>query len=96
MGNQCQDQAGFSDELRLIPRWAMVAAVAAFALVEYYFWVALPGHNPHPSRLPFPLRFYPRSQSILHHSILSQKLFLDHTIQGKLLIAAKTNYQNRS
>jgi hypothetical protein len=58
MGSNCQNEFGFSDELRLIPRWAIVGAFLAFVLVEYYFWVALPGHNPHPSRLPFPLRFY--------------------------------------
>lgn len=59
MGNPCQDETRFTDELRLIPRWAIVGAVLAFVLVEYYFWVALPSHNPtHPSRLPFPLRFY--------------------------------------
>ncbi|HUY81977.1 MAG TPA: zinc ribbon domain-containing protein [Acidobacteriaceae bacterium] len=47
-----------SDELKLIPRWAIVAAVVAFALVEYYFWVVLPAHRGHPSSLPVALRTY--------------------------------------
>ncbi|WP_229741122.1 zinc ribbon domain-containing protein [Silvibacterium dinghuense] len=47
-----------SEELRLIPRWSMVGALAAFALTEYYFWVVLPAHRHHPSPLPVALRFY--------------------------------------
>ena len=47
-----------SDELRLIPRWAMAGALLAFALTEYYFWVILPNHRHHPSPLPVALRFY--------------------------------------
>jgi len=58
MGDTCENQNRLSDELRLIPRWAIVGALLAFVLVEYYFWVALPGHSHHASRLPFALRFY--------------------------------------
>jgi hypothetical protein len=48
----------FSEELKLIPRWAFVGALAAFALTEYYFWVVLPHHRQHPSGLPPVLRLY--------------------------------------
>ena len=48
----------FSDELRMIPRWAIAGALAAFALTEYYFWVLLPQHRHHPSALPIVFRFY--------------------------------------
>jgi hypothetical protein len=58
MSNPCQDETRFSDDLRLIPRWSIAAAVVAFALVEYYFWIALPAHAHHASRLPFALHFY--------------------------------------
>lgn len=56
--NPCQSETRFSDELRLIPRWAIVGALLAFALVEYYFWIALPRISHHPSRLPFALHLY--------------------------------------
>jgi hypothetical protein len=58
MSNARDHEYRFSDELRLIPRWAILAAAVAFVLVEYYFWVALPGHTHTPSRLPIALRFY--------------------------------------
>ena len=58
MVNPCQDETRFSDELSLIPRWSMVGALLAFALVEYYFWVILPAHRQHPSALPLALRVY--------------------------------------
>jgi hypothetical protein len=58
MGNSDQNETRFSDDLRLIPRWAVAGALLAFALVEYYFWVVLPVHRQHPSALPFALRFY--------------------------------------
>jgi hypothetical protein len=47
---------GVNDDTRLIPVWSIVAAVAAFVLVEYYFWVILPTQqNHHP---PLGLRIY--------------------------------------
>ncbi len=58
MGDNHKNGNQFSDELRLIPRWSMVGALAAFVLVEYYFWIALPEHSHHASRLPFALHFY--------------------------------------
>lgn len=58
MKEPCQQESRLSDELKLIPRWSIVAAVVAFALVEYYFWVVLPAHVNHPSRLPVALRTY--------------------------------------
>jgi len=39
----------FNDDARLIPVWSIMAAVAAFTLVEYYFWLVLPvGHHTPP------------------------------------------------
>ena len=58
MSNPCQGETRFSDELRLIPRWSIAGALLAFALVEYYFWIALPRLSHHPSRLPFALHLY--------------------------------------
>lgn len=55
--NTKQD-ANFSDELRLIPRWAIAGALMAFVLTEYYFWVVLPQHRHHPSAVPLALHFY--------------------------------------
>jgi hypothetical protein len=48
----------FSDELRLIPRWAIAGAFIAFVLTQYYFWVVIPAHRHHPSGVPIPLRTY--------------------------------------
>lgn len=38
----------------LIPLWSILVAVASFVLVEYYFWVVLPGARTH---TPPPLGF---------------------------------------
>ena len=58
MNDTSKNEYRFSDELRLIPQWSIVAALVAAALVEYYFWVVLPAHRHAPSALPFALRFY--------------------------------------
>ena len=58
MDNASKNENRFSDELGLIPRWSIVAALLAFVLVEYYFWVILPAHRAHPSALPVALRVY--------------------------------------
>ena len=45
-----------NDDARLIPVWSIVVAVAAFVLVEYYFWmVLLVGRLHHP---PLGFRIY--------------------------------------
>jgi hypothetical protein len=36
-----------NEDERLIPLWSIVAAVAVFVLVEYYFWLVLPEQHPH-------------------------------------------------
>ena len=43
-----------NDDSRLIPTWSIALAVAAFALVEYYFWFVLPDQRHH---APPPLGF---------------------------------------
>ena len=43
-----------NDDSRLIPIWSIALAVAAFALVEYYFWFVLPDQRHH---APPPLGF---------------------------------------
>lgn len=45
-----------NDDASLIPVWSIVAAVAAFALVEYYFWLILPTQQHHVP--PLGLRIY--------------------------------------
>ena len=44
-----------NEDARLIPAWSMLAAAAAFVLVEYYFWLVLPDgkHTP-----PLGIRIY--------------------------------------
>ena len=51
-------ESDITEELRLIPRWAIIGALVAFALVQYYFWVFLPEVRTHPAELPNTLRFY--------------------------------------
>jgi hypothetical protein len=45
-----------NEDTRLIPVWAIVAAVAVFVLVEYYFWLVFPGQQHHVP--PLGLRIY--------------------------------------
>jgi hypothetical protein len=44
-----------NEDERLIPVWSIVAAVAAFVLVEYYFWLVLPDGK---HKMPLGLRIY--------------------------------------
>jgi len=37
-----------NEDTRMIPVWSIMAAVAAFVLVEYYCWMVLPEGRPHP------------------------------------------------
>jgi hypothetical protein len=50
-------QNGLSEDVSLIPRWSMVAAVLAFCAVEYFYWVILPGERQHAGP-PIGLRIY--------------------------------------
>ncbi len=45
-----------NEDTRLIPVWSIVAAAAAFVLVEYYFWLVLPTQSRHVP--PLGLRIY--------------------------------------
>ena len=44
-----------NEDARLIPIWSIIAAVACFVLVEYYFWFVLPDNTHH---VPIGLRIY--------------------------------------
>ncbi|MGA3009587.1 MAG: zinc ribbon domain-containing protein [Terracidiphilus sp.] len=46
-----------NEDTRLIPVWSIVAAVAAFVLVEYYFWMVLPTQQNHHPPLGFHIYF---------------------------------------
>ena len=46
-----------NEDTRLIPVWSIVVAVAAFVLVEYYFWMVLPGQQNHHPPLGFHIYF---------------------------------------
>jgi len=46
-----------NDDARLIPVWSIAAAVAAFALVEYYFWLILPEQQHHTPPMGFRVYF---------------------------------------
>ncbi len=43
-----------NEDERMIPMWSIAVAFAAFVLVEYYFWLVLPGQWQHP---PAPMGF---------------------------------------
>jgi double zinc ribbon protein len=49
--------SSFSDELRMIPRWSIALALAAFVLMEYIFWVVMPAYRHH-APPPIGLRLY--------------------------------------
>ncbi|MGH9560360.1 MAG: hypothetical protein ACRD3S_02800, partial [Terracidiphilus sp.] len=46
-----------NEEERMIPVWSMVAAGAAFVLIEYYFWIVAPTQHHH-APPPLGLRIY--------------------------------------
>jgi hypothetical protein len=46
-----------NEDARLIPVWSIVVSIAAFVLVEYYFWFFLPEHQHH-HESPLGLRIY--------------------------------------
>jgi len=47
----------FNEDARLIPAWSIVTAIAAFALVEYYFWLILPTQTHHTPPIGFRVYF---------------------------------------
>lgn len=47
----------FGSELKLIPRWSVVLAAAAFVGVQYLYWVVLPHYRHHPGP-PVGMRVY--------------------------------------
>ncbi|MCL5263100.1 MAG: hypothetical protein M1568_02385, partial [Acidobacteria bacterium] len=47
-----------TDELRLIPRWSIVCALATFVAAQYYFWVFLPAVRHASSHIPALLHLY--------------------------------------
>lgn len=51
-------ESRISEELRLIPRWAIVCALITFVLTLYYFWVFVPDHRHAASAVPTLLRIY--------------------------------------
>jgi hypothetical protein len=46
-----------NEDERIIPLWSIIAAVIAFVLVEYYFFIILPTQQRHPSPLGFHIYF---------------------------------------
>ena len=46
-----------NEDTRLIPVWSIMAAAAAFVLVEYYFWLVLPDQQHHAPPLGFRIYF---------------------------------------
>lgn len=50
--------ASVSDELRLVPSWAVALAALAFVAMQYFYWVVLPSHWHHPSHIPLGMRLY--------------------------------------
>ncbi len=52
-----EQSADFPSELKLIPRWSIAAAIFAFALMQYLFWIVFPQGRHHPPA-PIGLRLY--------------------------------------
>src|ERR1700749_5266850 len=50
--------SAFAEEVKLIPRWSIVAAAVLFVFMQYLSWVILPAHRLKPSTAPFGLRIY--------------------------------------
>ncbi len=46
------------EDARFIPMWSILAGVAAFVLVEYYFWVVLAETRTHHAAPPMGFRIY--------------------------------------
>ena len=46
-----------NEDARMIPVWSIVVAIAAFVLVEYYFWLVLPDQQHHATPLGFRIYF---------------------------------------
>jgi hypothetical protein len=44
---QAPDQPSFSSEIKLVPLWSVVLAIAAFVAVQYLYWIVLPAHRHH-------------------------------------------------
>src|SRR5271169_7022861 len=55
--NHEETQSSFSSELQLIPRWSVAAALLAFVVMQYLFWVVFPHERHHPGP-PIGLRLY--------------------------------------
>ncbi len=48
---------GGEDDVRLVPGWSILIAIAAFVAVEYYFWFVEPQQRHHPAP-PLGFRIY--------------------------------------
>ncbi len=55
--NATSSGSTISDELKLVPRWSVAAAAAAFVAMQYIFWFVLPEHRHHEPP-PIGLRLY--------------------------------------
>ncbi len=56
--HNAQAESSIAEEMKLIPRWSIVAAAIAFVFMQYLSWVILPAHRLRPSTAPLGLRFY--------------------------------------
>ena len=57
MRERVPQDISFNDDARLIPLWSILTSVAAFALVEYYFWLVLPSQQHHIPPMGFRVYF---------------------------------------
>jgi hypothetical protein len=49
---------GVAGELRMIPAWSVLGAIAAFTLMQYVMWIVVPAHRRYPSNVPFGFHLY--------------------------------------
>src|SRR5579859_3992338 len=60
--HNAEAESSITEEVRLIPRWSIVAAALVFVFMQYLYWVILPAYRQslHMRPVPAPLgvRFY--------------------------------------
>ena len=49
---------GIPGELRMIPAWSVLGAIAAFLLMQYVMLIVVPAHRHHPPNAPLGFRVY--------------------------------------
>ena len=89
--NKEESQTSFSSELQLIPRWSVAAAILAFVVMEYLFWVVFPHERQHPGP-PIGLRLYFARRAYHSRQVLALRFSGLH--RGDVLTALMNRKRN--